>query len=331
MTRVELTVPGKLMLAGEYAVLSNAPALLACVDLSVHASLQSIDGPYSEVRMRADDEALAHFRMQGHHPKWTDSAAPSLIDALVREFPPTQPIRLAVDSSAFFSDQRKLGLGSSAAVAVAVGGLLQSALTPSALARIDAAHRDFQGGRGSGADIYAVATGGVTIYDRASGAMPAAWPDGLLAQPMLAPSSTSTVDRIARLDTWRGSDANADAALQQLADTVQTLVSRWQNADITGIMSGMADYLEQMSSLSAAAGLDYLGGGHERLVMLAREHHVVYKPCGAGGGDVGIAVSDDAEALADFAQAAVGFGFSAPNWAVGAATPRGDAVTGVQQ
>jgi phosphomevalonate kinase len=49
--------------------------------------------------------------------------------------------------------------------------------------------------------------------------------------------------------------------------------------------------------MDGAAGLGIYGAAHARLDELASRAQVVYKPCGAGGGDIGIAVSDDASSL----------------------------------
>jgi phosphomevalonate kinase len=41
----------------------------------------------------------------------------------------------------------------------------------------------------------------------------------------------------------------------------------------------------------------------------AARHGVVYKPCGAGGGDVGVALSASKACIDDFIAAAAGMGF----------------------
>ena len=57
-------------------------------------------------------------------------------------------------------------------------------------------------------------------------------------------------------------------------------------------------------------GLGIYGAGHAAMSDLAASAGAVYKPCGAGGGDVGIAVAASAETLASFAALADETGFA---------------------
>src|SRR5207253_7169888 len=177
MRRVTASAPGKLFLAGEYAVLAGAPALVAAVDrrTDVHVTLESGAGPLvvdslAEGKRRVIDDPergpleggdagaiLAAWRA-------VRAAAPSL--AAVRA-------EVVVDSRAFLADGRKLGLGRSAATVAAgaaaflagVGRQDRGEMLDAALA----AHALFQEGRGSGADVAAAARGGVLEFRRSGG------------------------------------------------------------------------------------------------------------------------------------------------------------------
>lgn len=97
----------------------------------------------------------------------SDPAAPSVPD------PPAPQWRIEIDTTAFFDSQdgRKQGLGSSAAAAVLLtAALFQLSGREPLLAREEviraaiAAHRDANGGRGSGYDIATSALGGVIRF-----------------------------------------------------------------------------------------------------------------------------------------------------------------------
>ena len=62
-------------------------------------------------------------------------------------------------------------------------------------------------------------------------------------------------------------------------------------------------------ALDQAAILNIFTQEHARLGKLAAASGVLYKPCGAGGGDIGIAFADDPEGLANFRQQAAADGF----------------------
>ena len=72
-----------------------------------------------------------------------------------------------------------------------------------------------------------------------------------------------------------------------------TSSSRGQSKATTAIAAAL-----QM--LGEASGADILSEPHRRLRELAGRRDVVYKPCGAGGGDIGIGMSRDPDALAEF-------------------------------
>ena len=59
----------------------------------------------------------------------------------------------------------------------------------------------------------------------------------------------------------------------------------------------MALYAAALRDFDDGGGHRIFGAGHDELADLARSMGVVYKPCGAGGGDIGVALSQDAAEL----------------------------------
>src|SRR5262249_38651593 len=134
------SAPGKVLWAGEYAVLDGHPAVVSAVDRRVVA------------RFGDAAQELSPF---------LEAVRAELGDAVGR---------VQVDSSALARDGRKLGLGSSAAAVVAAAGLV---LGTDDRARIhEVAHRAHaraqapRGARGSGADIAASVHGGLLEVTR---------------------------------------------------------------------------------------------------------------------------------------------------------------------
>ena len=71
----------------------------------------------------------------------------------------------------------------------------------------------------------------------------------------------------------------------------------------------LADYCETLRALDKSAILNIFTQEHARLGKLAAASGVLYKPCGAGGGDIGIAFSESQHDLAVFRQQAEVNGF----------------------
>jgi phosphomevalonate kinase len=201
----------------------------------------------------------------------------------------------------------KIGLGSSAALSAALCRLLLPAdASGERLLRcaIDA-HRRFQNGAGSGADVAASVMGGVVRFRMDE--MPPerlSWPHGLQYAAWWSGVPASTPLRLARLSRTARSPART-----QLADAAARVADCW-NADLgAGLLPALASYIEALERFDREHGLGVFDAGHRELKSAARSSEVLYKPCGAGGGDAGIAFAADAAALDAFAGRARPQGF----------------------
>jgi phosphomevalonate kinase len=192
---LRVSVPGNLLLLGEYAVLEEGGVGLA---LALEKRLRVRWQPAAGLPGASPGETLV---VEGSWPGgsllWSESApeASPLVTAVVRACrsalpeaasgggcgvgpggagggPPWVGGRVSIDSSAFFAaGGRKSGYGSSAAVAVGLAAVLlrRSGLTGAALQRgvLRAAlegHRAAQGGVGSGYDVLASLHGGLGLF-----------------------------------------------------------------------------------------------------------------------------------------------------------------------
>jgi len=73
-------------------------------------------------------------------------------------------------------------------------------------------------------------------------------------------------------------------------------------------LDALTEYVDTLDALDRAAGIGIFSEAHRAAMKLGRRHHVLYKPCGAGGGDMGVALSEDADALDAFRAAVTGAG-----------------------
>jgi phosphomevalonate kinase len=183
---MRLSVPGNLLLAGEYLVLDEGGKGLA---VAVEPRLSASAGPSStgdwSIRAIMGKTSLSWPPGAGSAADPATGSgsgenlplARTMMLACAEAFaargkPMPEPLAIELDSSAFFSPEgRKAGFGSSAAAAVAIAmltgraaGLADAELVDFSAEAALAGHRAAQGGRGSGYDIFASLYGGCGIF-----------------------------------------------------------------------------------------------------------------------------------------------------------------------
>jgi phosphomevalonate kinase len=202
------------------------------------------------------------------------------------------PLELTIDSSALHEDGHKLGLGSSAAVAAALTAALASArgirLTREQLfALASSAHRTAQGGSGSGGDVATSVYGGLLLYTRGAPPSPATWPEGLGLFTVVTGTGASTVDLVGRVAAYRerdplGHDRDLDALRALAAEAMAAL------ADADALLALADEYFRALETLSIHSGAEIVTERHRELREVAAARGAVFKPSGAGGGDLGL-------------------------------------------
>lgn len=288
MTTFQVTVPGNLLLAGEYAVLEEG-GLGAAIAVE----------PRLVVTVFPQDDWELVGRWVGGGERWTPGTEPTFagrvflaaLEALEgrgdergrRWSHRTQPARIEIDSSGFFDAQgRKKGYGSSAALAAGLTATLARLgdrdpgdAHPIAVG----AHRTAQGGAGSGYDVTVSWYGG---FGRFIGGLVPRWePADPRMLPPLAlfdgPEAVRTVGSISRYRTWKEThpDAARDfldasnaavAALTRAGDPAGLLFA-WDQCRRLGLDLGT--HIGSDATLSLPPGLDpstfvkALGAGNE--------------------------------------------------------------------
>jgi phosphomevalonate kinase len=268
-----LSVPGNLLLAGEYAVLEEGGLGIA---LAVEPRLTVTVTPAERWSIEGHWGGRIETWSLGQEP--VPFAGKILLKAL--EWGGTvPPARIVVDSSAFFdASGRKLGFGSSAALAAgltaAVGRLAGRELGHAAAVET---HRHAQGGAGSGYDVTASWFGGCGLFT--GGKIPKWQP---LERPptvmavFSGPEAVRTTGSIALYRAWQaGHPDEAERWLNDSNDAVRTLAGAvgtawWQAAErcrhlglAVGRQVGSPAELPRPEALSSDVFIKALGAGNE--------------------------------------------------------------------
>jgi phosphomevalonate kinase len=261
--------PGKVVLSGAYAVLSGAPAIVSAVSRYVTADAsRPADFVTDEVRA-----ALG----AGERAPW-------------------------FDASELRQGDRKLGLGSSAAILVASLFALERArdgerplleLRQAVFERALAAHRAAQGG-GSGVDVASSTFGGTLVYqlhDAAPRLTPITLPGELTVEIWACPSSASTRELIARVDALRTTDAAAHQRyLGAQAAASREAATAAERDDAAALLAALRAQHDALLGLGRAAAAPIVTSELAELDPEARSEGGVLLPAGAGGGDIALFV-----------------------------------------
>lgn len=302
MTRVAVSAPGKLFITGEYAVLERAPALLSAIDVRATCTLQSSDSTVSRIVTPPLVSMPSIFRFEENGIAWDGKrvglfdAAWSALDAGRRERIREGAWNVSLDTTAFFIKDRKLGLGSSAAALAALMGALWAAsggmpAEAEAFETLHAAHSAWQGA-GSGADLAVALAGGTVLYRREPRvAAPVSLPGDVEILPVWTGRLASTGDFLRRLAEFREASPNGYqqclAVLQAKAEEAGLAASAGSAKGFIAAFRACADALR---ALGEAANLDIWSAAHREIAAAVESAGGAYKPSGAGGGDIGLAI-----------------------------------------
>lgn len=315
MRRVVATAPGKLFVAGEYAVVEGGePAVLVGVDRRVTLTVTEVAEavPISQGRYVA---AVLDVMTQVAQARGVLDRAPAF--AMSSSSALTDPASAGAPT-------RKYGLGSSGAVTVAAVRALDAwfglALTPMELLKAAILATLRVNPRASGADVatslfggwlgysaasptWVIAHDGVASHsadvdvDRVAGTIVRPWP-GLDVAAFDSPtafelsigwtgSPASTTDLVAAV---RAAGETPSSFLRASREAVGALMQALDGDDAEGAVAAVRAARAGLSGLAAHAGVAIETPPLARLIELAEQRGLAAKSSGAGGGDCGIAL-----------------------------------------
>ncbi|HES59693.1 MAG TPA: hypothetical protein ENO18_04605, partial [Caldithrix sp.] len=206
----------------------------------------------------------------------------------------------------------KYGFGSSAAMTVA---LIQALLTtvdlqnaytkPGFFQMAFHAHRKAQGNLGSGIDIAASVYGNVLTYQLGDEkGIPAGygrpvhrWKE-LYVIPIWAGHSTSTRKMVRSVDALKISSPKVfDRIMAELIHCSENGCSSYVKKDKAVFFDCIHAFNKILTNLGSESNTPIVSEAHQELIHLISGVDAVYKPSGAGGGDIGVAFCDSVDAV----------------------------------
>lgn len=290
---ISVSCPGKLLISGEYAVLYGASAISLAVNRRSRCALTVHD--------------KGSWQLQSSPPFWNETVSltalrskkgtntlTSVLNWFSRWSTLPEHVALHMDTTALFSKKRKLGIGSSAGVLVTLYATLATLLErPMNIQDLLALYRAL-GGRGSGVDVVTSYHGGL-IQLKEQTATSVILPDGIYLDFYAVGYSTETATMVER---FRLEFDNLPVSLRRrfinAANTVADSL-----ADNRIFFTAMEQFTQVYRELDSKSNLEIWSAQHETMFRLASEVGAVYKPSGAGGGDIGVVIATEPQRLAE--------------------------------
>jgi phosphomevalonate kinase len=274
---------GKVMLAGEYAVLFGFPAVIAAINRKAHCFFEAS----AVMEFVSEAQAL---------PKDCDRLFKVAISCLKQAGYEPMTGKYVLDTREFFDQehQQKIGLGSSSAATVALCKLIlaQHHIHDKYILFKLAyrAHRLLNDNFGSGADVAAAVYGDVISYSPEGNIEPiladVAFNDLIFIYTNCAQSSKPFVKQVCSLSQsapdFLRSFCRRSAAL--------SLDFTTNGHNFISLMDNFHAQYALLQELGQQAKIDIISQEHEAIYQTARAHKGSAKPSGAGGGDIAIAV-----------------------------------------
>ncbi len=339
---VKASAPGKLILIGEYAVLEGAPSLVCAVDRFAHVEISESAGflvsaasiEIENVSFSLTENGLVLFEND--------------VDVLTRKklsfFKTTfeyawqyckscklsiNPFHIKIDTGAFYSTElnTKLGFGSSAALTVGIvkalfllaGKKVDDTEEQNRIFRLSlAAHKKAQGGLGSGIDIAASALSGILQYrvginKLAEQLIPErldVW-TGLPMLVIFTGSSESTRKMVAGVSQLKKEKPKLYKQLMRdlEAESVRGCAA-YKAKSIDLFLTSIKNYNDLMAALGEKSGMPIISPVHQNISAIVVDNGGVYKPSGAGSGDIGVAFAGSPEKITAIKQVIEKSGFT---------------------
>jgi phosphomevalonate kinase len=302
-------------------VLDGAPALSLAINRRARVELVPSDNAGGLIEAPQLGIEPVRFELAGDggiewdSPDWpvfrrTGAIIEHLVVHARRRFGALAPFRARIDTAELFAGSVKLGLGSSAAVTVALDAAItahasgrRAQESPAAvLERLLPVYRGSQGGQGSGVDLASSLFGGLIAY-RLVGDRPIVQsleiPSGLNLLFVWTGTAASTPDLVAAWRRW--SRGHVEAAGRILADMhrlCQEGLEAVETGDAEELARVIGAYGRILGTMGNCAGIEVVTDAHRRAMELAEKVGAYCKPCGAGGGDLGVVATTDAACLA---------------------------------
>ena len=313
--RVKRTAPGKVFLSGEYLALEGGSAIILSTKQRSMVSIEDHKKPYNLFYSSALDQSFEFNVNDNFEVYWVEKDPQdfglfiSLAISELRIKP--SKVLISIDTSEFYSNGKKIGLGSSASIASAIIHALDEyfSLQLSESTIIEKAiniHALSQDNFGSGLDVIASCADSGVVECNLKMANKhrwknLKWPKDLYIKGVITSNQASTKIMIEKYNYGKASNQTFFKKLYPEINYLLNQISiAWHDQDSAKILELMQKYNTYIKQLNKKFNLGIFTNEHKGFIDLARRLDIFYKPSGAGGGDLGLVITNNENKLTQF-------------------------------
>ena len=315
LMKVESTAPGKIFLSGEYFVLDGALATIMSTKQRVKVTIEDQMDVDNIFYCSVIDQCFPFSVNNSYQVNWLDEDPGEFglfleLSITIMRVKPTNTL-FTIDSDDLYFQGTKIGLGSSAAISVAVLNAINNfyGLKLSEYDLINHSmelHKLHQGKNGSGLDIISSHADSNLIECSKNmlnkykwNALD--WPKNLIIKGVITSQHSSTSSMIEKYNIAKQDNSqNFKSLYSKMTQILKDFSEAWHQGNSSDILSLLKQQNILIKQLDHDFDLGIYTQEHNKILDLAESVDLFYKPSGAGGGDLGVIISDDALKIKKF-------------------------------
>jgi len=306
--KVESTAPGKIFLSGEYLVLDGALATIMSTKQRVKVTIEDMGDVDNIFYCSIIDQHFPFNVDSNYEINWLDKNPDEFglfLDLSIKKMriKPNNSL-FTIDTNDLYFQGSKIGLGSSAAISVAIVNAMNNfyGFKLSEYEIINNSielHKIHQGQNGSGLDVissYAdsnlIECDKNMLRDQKWNTFD--WPKNLIINGILTSHESSTTSMIEKYNIAKQKNRrNFKSLYSQMTSILDEFSKAWQIGETSDILNLLKKQSILMKQLDDDFGIGIYTEEHKTISKLAESLGLFYKPSGAGGGDLGFVMTDD--------------------------------------
>ena len=308
LMKVESTAPGKIFLSGEYLVLDGALATIMSTKQRVKVTIEDIGDIDNIFYCSIIDQHFPFNVDNNYQINWLDKNPDEFglfLDFAIKRMriKPNNSL-FTIDTNDLYFQGNKIGLGSSAAISVAILSAMNN-FYDIKLSKYETInntmelHKMHQGKNGSGLDVIASYADSNLIECDKNMLIEQKWntldwPKNLIINGVLTSHESTTSSMIEKYNIAKQKDSqNFKSLYSQMKKILDKFSEAWRIGDTFDILNLLKKQSILMKQLDNDFDIGIYTEEHKNLSELAESLGLFYKPSGAGGGDLGFVMSDD--------------------------------------